>query len=175
VTSACGHDRDQRHGDRSNLQCRVQLNGRFYETSDRVLGMTPSNRAGGALQTYASLSANALWARSSLPRAIAGFAPFFWAMIQTHSTRNLQDRFSTGQLIMGTPFEQLVSKSSGFVEAPALGWNYLFDIRGTVFQQRVASVAGNSGRLDGELYDIAQRIGLPKSVRAVAQFAVQTL
>jgi len=37
-----------------------------------------------ALYRHTPLSANALWARSSLPRAIAGFAPFFWATIQTH-------------------------------------------------------------------------------------------
>jgi len=57
----------------------------------------------------------------------------------------------------------------GFVEAPGLGLDLPLDVRGTAFQQRVwqalrAIPAGTTVSYT----DIAQRIGAPQSVRAVA-------
>jgi len=58
----------------------------------------------------------------------------------------------------------------GFVEAPALGLDLPLDVRGTAFQQRVWQAlceipAGSTASYS----DIANRIGYPGSVRAVAQ------
>jgi AraC family transcriptional regulator of adaptative response/methylated-DNA-[protein]-cysteine methyltransferase len=58
----------------------------------------------------------------------------------------------------------------GFVEAPGLGLDLPLDVRGTAFQQRVWQAlrqirAGSTASYS----DIAQRIGAPSSVRAVAQ------
>ena len=85
--------------------------------------------------------------------------------------RDLQDRFPRADLIGGdTEFERLVAKIVGFVEAPAIGLDLPLDVRGTAFQQRVWQAlrkipAGSTASYS----DIAQRIGAPKSVRAVAQ------
>jgi AraC family transcriptional regulator of adaptative response/methylated-DNA-[protein]-cysteine methyltransferase len=58
----------------------------------------------------------------------------------------------------------------GFVEAPAVGLHLPLDVRGTAFKQRVWQAlqeipAGSTASYT----EIANRIGLPKSVRAVAQ------
>ena len=85
--------------------------------------------------------------------------------------RDLQDRFPHANLIGGDAgFEKLVAKVVGFVEAPALGLNLPLDVRGTAFQQRVWQALRKIPVGSTASYsDIAKRIGLPKSVRAVAQ------
>jgi AraC family transcriptional regulator of adaptative response/methylated-DNA-[protein]-cysteine methyltransferase len=85
--------------------------------------------------------------------------------------RNLQDRFPRATLIGGdAEFEELVAKVVGFVEAPALGLDLPLDVRGTAFQQRVWQVlraipAGSTLSYT----EVAEKIGAPKAVRAVAQ------
>lgn len=84
--------------------------------------------------------------------------------------RDLQDRFPQAELIDGdSEFEHLVAQVVGCVEAPALGLNLPLDIRGTAFQQRVWQVLRQVPAGGKVSYtDIAQRIGSPKAVRAVA-------
>ncbi|MBX9256703.1 methylated-DNA--[protein]-cysteine S-methyltransferase [Desmonostoc muscorum CCALA 125] len=86
-------------------------------------------------------------------------------------TRNLHDRFPQANLIGGdTELEQLVSKVVGFVEAPGLELDLPLDVRGTAFQQRVWQALQKIPHGSTASYtDIAKYIGLPKSVRAVAQ------
>lgn len=85
--------------------------------------------------------------------------------------RDLQDRFAQAHLIGGdTAFEALVAQVVAFVEAPGLGLNLPLDVRGTAFQQRVwqalqAIPAGQTA----SYAEVAQRIGAPTAVRAVAQ------
>jgi AraC family transcriptional regulator of adaptative response/methylated-DNA-[protein]-cysteine methyltransferase len=60
-------------------------NGRFYETSNRILGMTPSNyRPAAQAQKYGSPSASVLSDPSSSRVASVGFVPFFSETIPTH-------------------------------------------------------------------------------------------
>ncbi len=67
-------------------------------------------------------------------------------------------------------FERLVAKVVGFVEAPGLGLDLPLDVRGTAFQQRVWQALREIPAGATVSYtDLAQRIGAPKSVRAVAQ------
>ena len=66
-------------------------------------------------------------------------------------------------------FEQLVARVVGMVEAPKLGLDLPLDLQGTAFQQRVwralqAVPAGQTATYT----EIAERIGAPQSVRAVA-------
>ncbi|MBN9024824.1 MAG: methylated-DNA--[protein]-cysteine S-methyltransferase, partial [Rhizobiales bacterium] len=66
-------------------------------------------------------------------------------------------------------FEALVARVVGFVEAPQLGLDLPLDVRGTAFQQRVwqalrAIPAGETA----SYRDIAERIGAPTAMRAVA-------
>jgi AraC family transcriptional regulator of adaptative response/methylated-DNA-[protein]-cysteine methyltransferase len=85
--------------------------------------------------------------------------------------RDLQDRFPKAMLIGGDgDFEKLVAKVVGFVEAPALGLDLPLDVRGTAFQQRVWEALRKIPAGETASYaEIAERIGAPKAVRAVAQ------
>lgn len=85
--------------------------------------------------------------------------------------RDLQDRFPRANLIDGDgDFEQLFAKVVAFVEAPAVGLDLALDVRGTAFQQRVWQALREIPVGSTASYsDIANRIGSPKSVRAVAQ------
>src|SRR5205823_15026673 len=84
--------------------------------------------------------------------------------------RELEDRFPKATLVGGDPgVEQWVAKVVGFVEAPALGLDLPLDVRGTAFQQRVWQALRKIPAGSTATYSqIAQRIGLPKAVRAVA-------
>lgn len=85
--------------------------------------------------------------------------------------RDLQDQFPKAELIGGDgDFEQLVAQVVGFVEAPGIGLNLPLDVRGTAFQQRVWQALREIPSGQTVSYtEIAQRIGSPKAVRAVAQ------
>lgn len=85
--------------------------------------------------------------------------------------RELQDQFRNAQLIGGDAgFEQLVAVVVGFVEQPALGLALPLDVQGTAFQERVWQALREVPLGSRVSYtDIAQRIGAPKAVRAVAQ------
>ena len=84
--------------------------------------------------------------------------------------RELQDRFPQAELVGGdSEFEQWIAKVIGFVEAPAIGLDLPLDMRGTAFQQRVWQALRQIPVGEKVSYtDIAQRIGAPKAVRAVA-------
>ncbi|HEV8617414.1 MAG TPA: methylated-DNA--[protein]-cysteine S-methyltransferase, partial [Methylomirabilota bacterium] len=58
----------------------------------------------------------------------------------------------------------------GFVEAPALGLDLPLDVRGTAFQQRVWQALREIPAGATATYtQVAERIGAPKAVRAVAR------
>jgi len=86
-------------------------------------------------------------------------------------TRDWQDQFPKAERIGGdADFEQFVAQVVGFIEAPALGLNLPLDVRGTVFQQRVWQALRDIPPGATVSYtEIAERIGAPKAVRAVAQ------
>ncbi len=64
----------------------------------------------------------------------------------------------------------LVAKVVGLVEAPAIGLDLPLDIRGTAFQQRVwQALREIPAGATASYAEIAERIGSPRSIRAVAQ------
>ena len=85
--------------------------------------------------------------------------------------RELQDSFPKAQVSSGdADLEHVVAKVVAFVEAPALGLDLPLDVRGTAFQQRVWQTLRTIPPGSTASYaEIAQRISLPKAVRAVAQ------
>jgi len=147
-------------------------NGRFYEQADDVLGMTATSfRAGGA-HTVMRFAVGECSLGSILVAASArGICAILLGDDPDTLTHKLQDQFPHAELIGGDEqFEQLVARVVGFVEAPRLGLDLPLDLRGTAFQQRVwqalrAIPAGSTATYR----EIAQRIGAPKSVRAVGQ------
>jgi O-6-methylguanine DNA methyltransferase len=85
--------------------------------------------------------------------------------------RDLQDQFPKAELIgADREFESMVAKVVGFIEAPRTGFNLPLDVRGTAFQLRVWQALRKIPAGSTVSYrDIAERIGAPKAVRAVAQ------
>jgi AraC family transcriptional regulator of adaptative response/methylated-DNA-[protein]-cysteine methyltransferase len=83
---------------------------------------------------------------------------------------DLQDRFPKARLIGADhDYEAMVARVVGFVEAPEIGLDLPLDIRGTAFQQRVWQVLQEIPVGATVSYaELAQRIGAPKAVRAVA-------
>jgi AraC family transcriptional regulator of adaptative response/methylated-DNA-[protein]-cysteine methyltransferase len=147
-------------------------NGRFYEKSDAVLGMTPSNyRAGGANTEIRFAIGECSLGSILVATSARGVCAILLGDDPDALARDLQDRFPRANLIGGDrQFEQLVAKVVGFVETPALGLDLPLDVRGTAFQQRVWQALRRIPVGSTASYtDIAKRIGSPNSVRAVAQ------
>ena len=147
-------------------------NGRFYEKSNAVLGMTPTNyRAGGANTEIRFAIGECSLGSILVAQSERGVCAILMGDDPEELARHLQDRFPRANLIGGdAEFEQLVAKVVGFVEAPRLGLDLPLDVRGTAFQQRVWQALREIPAGETVSYaEIAKRIGSPKSVRAVAQ------
>ncbi len=147
-------------------------NGRFYETSNAVLGMTPLQyRAGGARTGIWFAVGECSLGSILVAKSERGVCAILLGDDPDALTRDLQNRFPRANLIGGdATFERFVSTVVGFVEAPGRGLNLPLDVRGTAFQQRVWQALRKIPAGSTATYgDIANRIGLPKSVRAVGQ------
>lgn len=147
-------------------------NGRFYETSNEVLGMTPSNYRAGGTRTEIRFAIGECSLGSILvARSDRGICAILLGDDPDALARDLQDRFPQATLVGGDAgFEQLVAKVVGFVETPALGLDLPLDVRGTAFQHRVwQALRTIPAGATASYSDIARRIGSPRSVRAVAQ------
>jgi AraC family transcriptional regulator of adaptative response/methylated-DNA-[protein]-cysteine methyltransferase len=146
-------------------------NGRFYEESNELLGMTPSRYRSGGARTEIRFAVGECSLGSILvAKSERGICAILLGDDPNALAHELQDRFPEANLIGGDAgFEQLVAKVVGFVEAPALGLDLPLDVRGTAFQQRVWQVLRKIPAGSTASYaEIAARIGSPKSVRAVA-------
>lgn len=146
-------------------------NGRFYEKSGELLGMTPTDyRAGGANAEIRFAVGECSLGAILVARSAKGVCAILLGDEPEALVRDLQDRFPRARLIGGeAAFEELVAKVVGFVEAPALGLDLPLDVRGTAFQQRVwAALREIPAGTTATYTDIARKIGAPKSVRAVA-------
>ena len=145
--------------------------GRFYANSSEVLGMTPSAfRAGGTdaemLFAVGECSLGSILvaaSRKGITAIMLGDDPE--ALIH-----DLEDRFPKAKLIGGDrDFEDVMAKVVGLVEAPQAGIDLPLDVRGTAFQHRVWKALLDIPLGTTATYsEIAQRIGMPKAVRAVA-------
>jgi len=147
-------------------------NSRFYETSNEVLGMTPTKfRAGGANTEIRFAIGEFSLGSILVASSDRGVCAILIGDDPAALARDLQDRFPKANLIGGEPgYEDLVAKIVGFVEKPGIGLGLPLDIRGTAFQQRVWKALQEIPVGSTASYsDIAQKIGSPKAVRAVAQ------
>lgn len=83
---------------------------------------------------------------------------------------DLQARFSDARLIrVGADVSAVVERIVAMIEAPRANPDLLLDVRGTAFQQRVWQALRDIPAGQTASYtDVAQRIGSPQSVRAVA-------
>jgi AraC family transcriptional regulator, regulatory protein of adaptative response / methylated-DNA-[protein]-cysteine methyltransferase len=147
-------------------------NSRFYETSNEVLGMTPTTyRAGGTNTDIRFAIGECSLGSILVATSDRGVCAILLGDDPDELARDLQDQFPRAHLIGGdTEFEELVATVVGFVEAPGIGLDLPLDVRGTAFQQRVWQALRAIPAGDTVSYaEIANRIGSPTSVRAVAQ------
>lgn len=145
--------------------------GRFYEKSTDMLGMTPSQyRAGGANEEIKFAVGQTSLGAILVASSTKGVAAILLGDDPDALVRNLQDRFPKAYLIgADRDYEALVARVVGFVEAPRIGLDLPLDVRGTAFQQRVWQALQEIPVGAAISYaEIAERIGSPKAVRAVA-------
>ena len=146
--------------------------GRFYADSNALLGMTPRQfRAGGAdTEIRVAISACTLGA-ILVARSAKGLCAIQLGDDPDLLLREFQQRFPRARIVGGDKrFERQVAAVIRFVDSPKLGLKLPLDVRGTAFQQRVWQALQKVPAGDTISYaEIARRIGLPKSVRAVAQ------
>lgn len=146
-------------------------NSRFYEASGKMLGMKPTDyRAGGAnLDIRFALGESSLGA-ILVAQSARGICAIALGDDPTALVESFQDQFPNANLIGGDgEFEALVAQVVGFVESPALGLALPLDIRGTAFQERVwQALLEIPVGATATYTDIAERIGKPSAVRAVA-------
>ncbi len=145
--------------------------GRFYEMSDGMLGMTPTDyRAGGTNMDIHFAIGECSLGSILVARSERGVCAILMGDDADALVRDVQDRFPRARLIGGDPgFEHLVARVVGYVEAPSLGLDLPLDVRGTAFQRRVWQALRDIPAGSTATYaEIAERIGAPKAVRAVA-------
>jgi len=145
--------------------------GRFYEQSDQLLGMTPTDYRGGGANTEIRFAIGQCSLGAILVASSArGLCAILLGDDPDALARNLQDRFPRAGLVgSDTEFEQVVAKVIGFVEAPRLGLDLPLDVRGTAFQQRVwQALLKIAPGATASYTDIARSIGAPTAARAVA-------
>jgi AraC family transcriptional regulator of adaptative response/methylated-DNA-[protein]-cysteine methyltransferase len=146
-------------------------NSRFYEHSNRILGMSPSHfRSGGTDEeirfAVGQCSLGAILVASSHKGVVSLLLDDDPATL----VRMLQDQFPKARLVGGDrEYEHLIARVVGWVERPGVGLDLPLDVRGTAFQQRVwrALQAIPSGETRSYA-EVARDIGAPESVRAVA-------
>ena len=146
--------------------------GRFYEQSDKVLGMTPTRfRAGGEAAQIRFAVGECSLGSILVAATDKGVCAILFGDDPDSLLRDLQDRFDKAELIGGdAEFEALVAQVVGFVEQPRLGLDLPLDVRGTAFQQRVwQALAEIPAGQTASYADVAAKIGKPAAVRAVAQ------
>ncbi|MDN4057765.1 bifunctional DNA-binding transcriptional regulator/O6-methylguanine-DNA methyltransferase Ada [Massilia sp. YIM B02769] len=144
---------------------------RFYAGADAMLGMAPARfRSGGAGEeirfAVAACSLGAILVASTG----RGICAILMGDEPEALVHDLQDRFPKAQLVgADAGFERTVALVVGFVEAPRLGLDLPLDVRGTAFQQRVwDALRAIPAGVTVSYTELAQRIGSPNAVRAVA-------
>lgn len=146
-------------------------NSRFYEASQNILGMKPSEyRAGGAnVDIKFALGESALGS-ILVARSARGICAILLGDDPNTLVESFQDQFPNANLIGGdAEFEAMVATVVGFVESPGTGLALPLDIRGTVFQERVWQALRDIPAGTTETYtQVAARIGMPTATRAVA-------
>jgi len=146
-------------------------NGRFYAKSAEMLGMKPKKfRKGGAGESIRFAIGECSLGAILVAASEKGVCAISLGDDPNALVQELQDHFSNAQLIGGDQqFEKLVARVVGYIEVPKIGLDLPLDVRGTAFQQRVWKALREIPAGKTASYaEVAQKIGSPKSVRAVA-------
>jgi len=144
---------------------------RFYAGSEAMLGMAPASFRKGGAGEEVRFAVGACSLGAILVAATGrGICAVLLGDDPDLLLRDLQDRFPKARLIgADAAFEQQVAQVVGLVEAPRIGLDLPLDVRGTAFQQRVWTALRTIPAGETVSYtELAQRIGAPAAVRAVA-------
>jgi AraC family transcriptional regulator of adaptative response/methylated-DNA-[protein]-cysteine methyltransferase len=144
---------------------------RFYDDASGVLGMAPrAYRQGGADAVIRFAVAQCSLGALLVAATDKGVCAIALGDDPDPLVKELQDRFPRAELRGGdAAFEAMVAVVVGAVERPGPALDVPLDIRGTAFQQRVWLALREipPGRTCSYI-EVAERIGSPTSVRAVA-------
>jgi AraC family transcriptional regulator, regulatory protein of adaptative response / methylated-DNA-[protein]-cysteine methyltransferase len=145
---------------------------RFYEHSDNVLGMTPQRyRAGGSqIRIHFAIAQSSLGS-VLVAQSDKGVCAILLGDDPERLVKDLQDQFPAADLVGGDPmYEALVAQVLALLEDPGRATQLPLDIRGSVFQQKVWRALQEIPPGTTSTYaEIAQKIGMPNAVRAVAR------
>ncbi len=144
---------------------------RFYEKTNGVLGMTPTDfRKGGAKVEIRFAVAECSLGSILVAQSDRGICAILLGDDPDELARDMQNRFPNADFKGGDKeFEKLVANVISFVETPGIGLDLPLDVRGTAFQQRVWQALRKVPAGKTISYsELAEQIGSPKAVRAVA-------
>ncbi|MGB3288296.1 MAG: bifunctional DNA-binding transcriptional regulator/O6-methylguanine-DNA methyltransferase Ada, partial [Burkholderiaceae bacterium] len=147
-------------------------NSRFYEESAAILGMRPRDYRDGGVNAEIRFAVGQCSLGAILvAQSQRGICAILLGDDPDRLARDLQDQFPKARLVGGDgKFERLVAQVVGFVEAPEMGLNLPLDVQGTAFQERVwRALREIPPGVTVSYALLAERIGSPKAVRAVAQ------
>ena len=145
--------------------------GRFYESTNEILGMTPTRfRNGGDGTDVRFAVADTSLGALLVAESDKGICAVALGDDPDTLVRDLQDRFPKARLIGDDDvFQRRVAEVVGLVEHPGRGVELPLDIRGTAFQLKVwAALRRIPAGQTLSYAELAERIGDPKAVRAVA-------
>jgi AraC family transcriptional regulator of adaptative response/methylated-DNA-[protein]-cysteine methyltransferase len=148
-----------------------QSTSRFYEKSSELLGMSAGEYRSGAKDQEIRFAVGECSLGSILVAATAkGVCAVLFGDEPNALIGDLEKRFAKAELVgADAEFESTVAQVVAIVESPRLMTSLPLDLQGTAFQQRVwqALRAIEAGRT-ATYSEVANAIGSPKSVRAVA-------
>jgi AraC family transcriptional regulator, regulatory protein of adaptative response / methylated-DNA-[protein]-cysteine methyltransferase len=145
---------------------------RFYADAEQRLGMTPKAfKAGGPKTELRYAIGQSLLGLVLVAASDKGVAAILIGDDVDTLIGELRRRFPKAELATGDrSFGKIVAQVIAMAETPTAGLELPLDIRGTAFQQRVWRALIEIPMGSTETYtEVAQRIGMPRAVRAVAR------
>jgi AraC family transcriptional regulator of adaptative response/methylated-DNA-[protein]-cysteine methyltransferase len=150
----------------------IQFRSRFYAAASAELGMRPAVfRSGGTGERIRFAVAECSLGPILVATSERGVCAVEFGNDPNALVHGLERRFPRTQLVGGDPaFERTVADVVSLVERPSIGTRLPLDVRGTAFQRRVWQALRHTTPGSTVSYtDIAKRIGMPNSVRAVGR------
>src|SRR6185436_14584399 len=145
---------------------------RFYEHSNALLGMTPSQyRAGGKDQRIAFALGRCTLGSILVAASERGVCAILLGADAEALVGELEARFPQAErVVRDADFERLLEDVVTLVEQPERAVRLPLDIRGTAFQERVWQALSKIPPGQTATYsDVARAIGAPQAARAVAR------
>lgn len=145
---------------------------RFYAHAEAQFGMAPRAwRKGGAGETIRFAIGTSSLGDVLVGATVRGVCAILIGDDADALLRNFQDQFSKAELIGNdSSFNETLAAAIALVERPSMRFDLPLDIAGTLFQQKVwAALRAVPPGITLSYTELAERIGAPAAVRAVAR------